>query len=129
MTPLDHARAEDLLDRYAAARSSWDGDAFVGLHTADVEAFNDPFEPPLRGSNEIRKALLEASEAEEQVEFTFERHWVVPPTILAAWHASYVHRQTRARIRTAGFVAFEIAEDGRIRRARFWYNRREFPRE
>jgi hypothetical protein len=127
MTALDHARAADLLDRYAAARRSWDGEAFVDLHTPDTEVSKDPFEVPLNGSNEIRKDLLLASESEEQVEFTFERHWVVPPTILAAWHASYVHRRTRDRVRSAGFVTFEIAEDGRIRRARFWYNRREFP--
>ncbi len=125
MSQLDYATAGELLDRFARIRSTWDGDAWVDLYTPDAESHGDPFAPPLVGHNELRRSLLGTSESEEQVEFTFERHWVVPPTILAAWHASYVHRHTRARIRLAGFVTLEIADDGRIRKARFWYNRHE----
>jgi hypothetical protein len=122
---IDYAWAGDFLARYAQARCTWDGDAFIDLHAPDAESADDPFEPPLVGHNAIRQNLLEASDFEEQVELTFERHWVVPPTILAVWHASYVNRHTRARVRFAGFVTFEVAHDGRIRRTRFWYNRRE----
>jgi hypothetical protein len=100
---------------------------FVDLFVPDAEAQARPFEPPLAGHNAIRQWLLDASQIEEQVEFVFERHWVVAPTILAAWHASYVHRQTRARVRFAGFATFEIAQDGRIGRARYWYNRADTP--
>ncbi len=129
MTQLDYAAAGELLDRFVQIRSAWDGEAWVDLFTPDAESHGDPFEPPFVGRNELRRNLLEASESEEQVEFTFERHWVVPPTILAVWHASHVDRHSRARIRLAGFVALEIADDGRIRKARFWYNRRESPAE
>ncbi|MES2208849.1 MAG: nuclear transport factor 2 family protein [Chloroflexota bacterium] len=129
MTSIDHAAAGELLDRFAQARCSWDGDRWVGLFTPDAESHHDPFLPPFVGHNDLRASLLKASEFEEQVELTFERHWVVPPTILAVWHASHVHRRTRARIRFAGFATFEIADDGRIRKARFWYNRHESPVE
>ncbi len=122
---LDHAWAADFLDRYARFRSEWDGDAFAALHAPDVVVQQDPFEPPLIGLNAVRADLLAASEYEEQVQLVFERHWVVPPTILAAWHASYVHRTTRGRVRLAGFVSFEIVEPGVIQHARFWYNRQE----
>jgi SnoaL-like protein len=124
---LTYAAAGDILERYARAWSRGDGDAFVDLHTRDVEAHSDPFAAPLIGANAIRRSLVAALETEEQVEFVFERHWVVPPTILTAWHASFVHRQTRARVRLAGFATFEIADDGRISRARYWYNRAETP--
>lgn len=126
---LDHAWASDLLDRYATARSAWDGDALVDLHRPDAEWVVEQFQPPVTGHNAIRRRLLEASDLEEQVEFTFERHWVVPPTILAVWHASYVHRQTRARVHVAGFATFEIDDGGLIRRSRFWYNQREVAAE
>ena len=129
MKALDYAAAGDLLDRYAQAWCAFDGDAFVDLYTPDGESIDDPFEQPIVGHNALRANLLAASEFEDAVEFTFERHWVVAPTILAAWHASYVHRETRAHVRFAGFVTFEIAEDGRIRRARFWYNRQESAKE
>lgn len=127
MRPLTYASAGALLERYARAWCDFDGDAFVDLHTSGAESHADPFQTPLVGHNAIRRNLLAASEFQEQVEFVFERHWVVPPTILAAWHASYVHRRTRARVRLAGFATFEIADDGRISRARQWYNRAETP--
>ncbi len=120
MTNLDHAAAADLLERLARTRSSFDGDAWVDLFTPGVVWHGSPFTAPLTGHNEVRAWLLEASKVEEQVEFTFERHWVVPPTILAPWHASHVDRTRRTRVRTAGFAAFEIAPDGRIRIARWW---------
>ena len=120
MTILDHAAAADLLDRLARIRSSFDGDAWVDCFSPDIAWQPSPFAVPLVGHNEMRALLLEASKREEQVEFTFERHWVVPPTILAPWHASHVDRTRRTRLRTAGFAAFEIEPGGRIRIARWW---------
>lgn len=126
---LGYAAAADLLERYARAWAEHDGDALVALHTPDAESFEDPFEPPLVGHNALRQALLDAAEVEEQVEFTFERHWVVGQTILAPWHASYVDRNDRTRVRLAGFATFETADDGRISRARFWQHRAVTPAE
>ena len=65
------------------------------------------------------------SERQQDVEFTIERHWVVAPTVLAAWHASYIRRTDLARVRLAGFMTMEIADDGRIARFREWWHRRE----
>jgi ketosteroid isomerase-like protein len=124
---VSYASAGRLLERYARAWMDHDGDAFLELHAPDAESVEDPFEPPLVGHNALRQGLLAAAEVEEQVEFTFERHWVVAPTVLAAWHASYIDRDSRARVRMAGFATFELADDGRIRRARFWSNRAETP--
>lgn len=120
MTALDHARAADLLDRLAEVRASFEGDAWVELFTPDIRWHSNPFDEPHVGHNAMRAVLLEASRREEQVECTFERHWVVPPTILAPWHGSHVDRGHRTRVRTAGFVALELASDERIRIARWW---------
>ena len=122
---IDHASADDLLDRYRRAWETFDGDAWVELFDEDVEYHEDPFEPPLVGHNAVRAYLLEASAAQDQVEVTIERHWVVGPTILAAWHASFIRRSSRARVRLAGFMTLEIADDGRVRRFREWWHRRE----
>ncbi len=124
MSALNGAAVADLLDRFAQARAGWDGDGWVDLFTPDVKWHADPFARPLVGHNELRAYLLAASEREEQVELTFERHWVVPPTILAAWHRSHVDRRTRERVFIAGFATFDISDDGRIRFARFWPLRR-----
>lgn len=124
---LDHAGAEALLDRYVHAWETFDGDAWADLFTEDIEYHEEPFEPPLVGRNALRAYLLEAAETQEQVEVTIERHWVVGPTVLAAWHASFVRRPSGARVRLAGFMTLEVADDGRIGRFREWWHRRETP--
>jgi ketosteroid isomerase-like protein len=124
---VDHASAGELLERYERAWQTFDGDAWTDLFTEDAEYHEDPFEPPLVGSNAIRAYLLEASRAQEQVDMTVERHWVVGATVLAAWHASFVRVPTHARVRLAGFMTLETADDGRISRFREWWHRRETP--
>jgi ketosteroid isomerase-like protein len=121
---LDHAAAGDLLERYAQAWTSFDGDAWVDLFSEDAEYHEDPFEPPLVGHNALRAYLLQAAEAQEQVEVTIERHWAVGSTVLAAWHASYIRRPTRERVRLAGFMTLEIDAASRISRFREWWHRR-----
>jgi ketosteroid isomerase-like protein len=122
---LDHATAADLLDRYGRAWEAFDGDAWTDLFTDDIEYREDPFESPVVGHNAVRAYLLEGSERQQDVEFTVERHWVVDPTVLAVWHASYVRRSDGARVRLAGFLTMEVADDGRIARFREWWHRRE----
>ena len=122
---MDHASAADLLDRYRHAWETFDGDAWTDLFTADAEYHRDPFDPPLVGSNALRAYLLKLAESQDQVEVTFERHWAVGETVLAAWHASYVQVPSRARVRVAGFMTLEIAGDGRISRYRGGWHRRE----
>ena len=122
---LDHATAADLLERYGHAWETFDGDGWTDLFTDDVEYTEDPFEPAMVGHNAVRAYLLEASGRQQDVEFTVERHWVVAATILAVWHASYVRRTDMARVRLAGFMTLEIADDGRIARFREWWHRRE----
>ena len=122
---LDHAAAADLLERYGQAWETFDGDAWTDQFTDDVEYHEDPFAEPMVGHNALRAYLLEAAERQQDVEFTVERHWVVAPTVLAAWHASYIRRSDRARVRLAGFMTMEIADDGRIARFREWWHRQE----
>ncbi len=123
---LDYAAAGDLLSRYGRAYETFDGDAWVDLFTDDVEYRDDPFEPPLAGHNAVRAYLLKAAELQEDVSFTVERHWVVDPTILVVWHADYVQRSDRARVRLAGVMTLEM-RDGKIARLRKWYHRRASP--
>jgi ketosteroid isomerase-like protein len=122
---LDHAAGADLLDRYGRAWESFDGDAWTDQFTEEVEYREDPFEPPMVGHNAVRAYLLEAAERQQDVEFTVERHWVSGSTVLAAWHASYIRRADQARVRLAGFLTMEVADDGRIARFREWWHRRE----
>ena len=123
---IDYAGAGDILDRYGRAWEAFDGDAWVELFTDDIEYNQEPFEPPLVGHNAVRAYLLEAAELQEEVSFTVERHWVVDPTILVAWHAGYIQRSDRARVRLAGFMTLEI-RDGKIAKLREWYHRRSTP--
>lgn len=117
---IDYATAGQLLERYGNAWEAFDGDAWTGLFTDHVEYREDPFSPALVGHNAIRAYLLADAERQEQVEFTVERHWVSGATVLAAWHASFVTRGTTDRVRLAGFLTMDVADDGRIERFREW---------
>jgi hypothetical protein len=125
---VTYAEAGDLLERYRRAWLEFDGDAWVELFTPDVVYHDGPFDPPITGHNALRAYLLEESERQDQLEVVFERHWVVAPTIIAVWHASYVDRQSRARVRVAGVMTMELETGGRIARFHEWYHRRESPR-
>jgi ketosteroid isomerase-like protein len=120
---IDYAAAAELLERFRLAWETFDGDAWTDLFTDDIEYHEDPFEPPFVGSNAVRAYLLAAAAHQEQVEVSIERHWVVDPTVLAAWHAGYIQRSDRTRVRLAGFMTLDI-RDGRIARLREWYHRR-----
>lgn len=120
---IGYTAAGDLLDRLGEAWQTHDGDLLVALLTDDAEYHVSPFQPPLVGHNAARAHLLEAAEAQDQVEVTFERHWASGSTVLAAWHMSYVGRSDRLRVRVAGFVTLEMRAD-RCSRLRLWTERR-----
>jgi limonene-1,2-epoxide hydrolase len=122
---ISYAQAGELLERYRRAWETFDGDAWTELFSASVEYHEDPFAEPLVGRNAVRAYLNEAAESQEQVEMTIERHWAVQSTVLAAWHASFIRRPTRQRVRVAGFLEAEVDEAGRIARFREWWHRRE----
>jgi ketosteroid isomerase-like protein len=118
---VDYATGGDLLEAFGRAWAAFDGDAWVALFTEDAAFHGDPFSPPLMGHNAIRAFLLASAEEQEQVEFTVERHWVSGSTVLGAWHASYVRRATRERVRLSGFMTLDVAVDGRIARLHDWW--------
>ena len=117
---IDYAAAGDLLDAYANAWRTFDGDAWVALFSEDAEYHVDPFGPPLVGHNALRALLLDAAANQRDVQVTVERHWVSGSTVLAAWHATWAGRGDRGLTRVAGFITAEIAPDGRIGRFREW---------
>jgi ketosteroid isomerase-like protein len=117
---IDYAAAGDLLDAYANAWRTFDGDAWVALFSEDAEYHVDPFGPPLVGHNALRAFLLDAAANQRDVQFTVERHWVSGTTVLAAWHATWAGRVDRGLTRVAGFITAEIAPDSRINRFREW---------
>jgi ketosteroid isomerase-like protein len=117
---IDYAAAGDLLDAYADAWRTFDGDAWVALFSEDAEYHVDPFGAPLVGHDSLRAFLLDAAANQRDVQFTVERHWVSGPTVLAAWHATWASRDDGRLTRVAGFITAEITPDARISRFREW---------
>ena len=126
---VDYAAGGELLEAWRRAFQAFDGEAWSDLFTEDVEYRTDAFSPPLVGRSAVRAYLLQTSRDREQLEITIERHWVVAPTILAAFHSSYVRTLDRARVHVAGFLTAEVGGDGRIERLREWTEAREAPAE
>ena len=117
---IDYAAAGAVLDAYGHAWETFDGDAWVAIFTEDAEYHEDPFGEPIVGHNALRAYLLDAAASQRDVEFTVERHWASGPTILAAWHVTFIRRESGQHVRMAGFMTAEVASDGRIARFREW---------
>ena len=117
---IGYAAAGELLERWIAARSSWDGDGFIALFAPTAAVTLDPFAEPLAGHNALRAYLLAAAAAEREFSLAVERHWVSGDTVLAAWHVGWVRRADNAGVRQAGFLTAEMGGDGRITRLRLW---------
>jgi ketosteroid isomerase-like protein len=117
---VGYADGGRLLAALAQARTDFDGDAFVALFGDDAEYHVGPFAAPLVGHNALRAWLLDAASVQRDVDFTVEQHWVSGRTVLAAWHLTYVRRTGADLIRVAGFLAVDVAPDGRIERLRQW---------
>jgi hypothetical protein len=123
---ISYAAAHDLLEAYARARMTYDGDGFTALFAELGELQLDPFEPPLAGHIALRAYLLQAAEAERYYDLAVERHWVAGDTALAAWHASWNRAADEtAKVRQAGFLSAEVGGDGRIERLKLWAVTRE----
>jgi ketosteroid isomerase-like protein len=120
---IDYATAGRLLDDFARAYRTFDGDLVVSLFRPDAEYHEDPFSPPLLGHNAIRAYWLDAAETQDQVEFTFERHWVSGDTVIAVWHMSWLTRGTSQRFRASGVLILAM-QDGKIARLRSWWHGR-----
>ena len=91
---LDHAAAADLSERYGQAWETFDGDAWTDLFTT-TSSIGGSVRAGDRGAQCRSGVPARGSERQQDVEFTVERHWVFAPTVLAAWHASYVQRSDR----------------------------------
>ena len=118
---IDYAAAGDWLDAFGSAWRRFDGDDFVELFTDDAEYHGDPFGEPLVGHNALRSFVNGAAESQRDVDFTVERHWVAGETVLAAWHVTWIDRNTGKLVREAGFMAADLTPDRRARRVRDWW--------
>ena len=120
MPPSTHGDAQDLLARYKRAWERRDVELAMELFTDDAEFRFDPLEPALEGANAIRGWWNETVAGIAHVDFDAERIWLSGDTVLASFHAAWTEQSGAGRIRSRGFLTFELAPDGRVHRFREW---------
>jgi hypothetical protein len=116
---ITYAAAGDLLERWARARTTHDGNAFVALFDDAGTLAVDPWSPALAGHNDLRAYLLAAASSERDFQLVLERHWVSGDTVLAACHAAWIGPDGMA-VRQAGFLTAEVGAVNGILRMRLW---------
>lgn len=120
MPTFSHGDAQDLIARYKRAWERRDVDLAVELFSEDATCRVDPFEPDLADANAIREWWNASLARIANVEFDAERIWLSGDTVLASFHAAWTQRHDAQRIRSRGFLTFELTLDGRVRRFREW---------
>jgi limonene-1,2-epoxide hydrolase len=115
-----HGDAQDLLAAFKRARERRDPDAMLDLFDEGAEYRADPFEAALSGANAIRAYWNEVAASQANVEFDAERIWLAGATVLASWHGAHTRQADGGRVRSRGFMTFELNAAGRIERLRGW---------
>lgn len=120
MPSLTHGDAQDLLDTFKRGWEKRDPELILELFDRDAEYREDPFSPPLAGSNDIRALWNHIAAIQAHVEFDAERIWVSGSTVLTSWHAAYTTRASGERRRVRGFMTLELNDDHKVQRFRQW---------
>ena len=123
---------DDWLRRYGAAWRTGDPESAVALFTANAAYHETPFDPPMLGSEAIRRYWTEgAQDTQRDVVFRAQpiavRQTPAGALAHAAWQASFVRVPSRNRVELDGVLAALFAADGRCREFREWWHRRETP--
>jgi hypothetical protein len=114
----DHG--QQLVAAYKHAREARDPNAAMELFSRHIEYRFDPFEPALKGHNDVRAYWNALAARQTEVEFDAESVWVVGRTVLCDWHAGYDEAGVDVRIRERGFLTMEVDDDGLVRRVHEW---------
>jgi ketosteroid isomerase-like protein len=121
---IGYAEAGELLEAFARAVQSFDGDLVVALFTEDGEYREDPFSQPLVGHNALRAHWLAAAATQRDVAITIEQHLVSGDAVVAVWHRSRVLEIDGSRRRASGVLLLDT-RGGKIVRLRQWWHERE----
>jgi ketosteroid isomerase-like protein len=117
---LTPGQGQDLLSAFKRASERRDVDLAVSLFREDAEYRPDPFEPALTGGNAIRAYWNDLAATWVNVEFDAERIWVSGNTVLSSWHSAMTNRNSGQRLRSRGFMTFELDDAGLASRFRQW---------
>jgi ketosteroid isomerase-like protein len=126
---IGHGEGQDLLERYKSARERRDVESAIALFAEEAEYRPGPFEEPLRGRNAIREWWNARAAAEVNVEFDAERVWVAGDTVLASFHGAHTLRRSAERVRSRGFLTFELDGRGAVTRLKEWTHSRVVGRD
>jgi hypothetical protein len=120
---------EDWLRRYGEAWIGGDPAAAVRLFAEDATYHETPFDPPMVGSEAIRRYWTEgAQDGQREVTFAAQPVTVEGGVGYARWQATFVRVRNRAFVELDGMLAARFADDGRCSEFREWWHRRETPR-
>jgi nuclear transport factor 2 (NTF2) superfamily protein len=115
------------LDAYGQAWEKRDPAAAAGLFAEDAVYQWGPFGKKLRGRPVIREAWAEATEQQQNVEFSYEVLAATGSGGLARWWCSYQQPERNVRVRIEGIFRLAFDESGFCTSLEEWYNGAEEP--
>jgi nuclear transport factor 2 (NTF2) superfamily protein len=115
------------LRTYGRAWTSRDPALVVTLFTEDASYHETPFGEPARGIEGIREYWTANTRVQQDVRFSYEILALWDGRGVARWWAEYTRVPSGTRARLDGVFLLEFADDGRCRRLREWWHRRDEP--
>lgn len=114
------------LDRYGEAWVNGDPEAVVGLFSEDALYFEEPFEPPMKGRETIRKYWQEgAQESQTDIDFKAEIISLGENVGYAHWQATFTRVPANRHVGLDGILKAVFDDEGQCVEFREWWRRKE----
>lgn len=126
---MSYDRFEDWLTRYKNAWESRDPEAAVALFTEDATYHEQPFDEPMRGSEQILAYWKANTDVQENVNFSFQIIATNDDTAVNHWHVTFDSTdQSGSEVNLGGSVEidgifkFRLNSDGLCTQFQEWWH-------
>lgn len=110
------------LDNLGKAWILKDPDAASNLCSDDVVYFEDPFLPPLKGKNAVKKVWLDVPTSQKDIKFKYKILTVTPDLGVARWAASFTRVPVNTKAELEGIYLVKLDKTGLCKEFHQWWN-------
>lgn len=119
---IDNIAFKKWLDALGKAWIDRDPIAASNLCSKDVVYFEDPFLPPLKGREAVKKVWLDVPTTQKDIRFTYKVITTSKDLEIAEWNASFTRMPTNTKAELKGIYLVKLNKDGLCNEFHQWWN-------
>lgn len=119
---MEYKLFEKWLDNLGKAWISKSPDAASNLCSEDVIYFENPFLPPLKGKDAVKKVWLEVPPGQKDINFKYEILAVTSELGIARWTATFIRVPANTKAELEGIYLVKLDSAGLCKEFHQWWN-------